>query len=205
MGKQSDLVSELEISITHEIELHNLDDSKIILQELHDEVTELTMLDFDDDILYAECESFSYGFDVTEGLDLGSHIEYETFSFEPVIPDLLFKLDENILHIEYESFCGFHVDMSSNKDFCAEYESFSLDPVQSDFLLKYCNSPISPLLSSLDPPESTFVESETLVLNTPCLDQIRDDNDINRLKDPFKLPDLNLARHLSSNFQISFD
>ena len=95
--------------------------------------------------------------------------------------------------------------MSLNKDFCAEYESFSVDPIQADLLLEYCNSPLSPLLSTLDPPESTFVESETLMLDTPCLDQIRDDNDINRLKDPFELQDLNLGRHLSSNFQISFD
>jgi len=72
--------------------------------------------------------------DVNEGLDLGSHIEFETFSFDSIIPDLLFKLDENILHIEYESFCGFDVDMSFSKDSCVEYESFSVDPIQTDLL-----------------------------------------------------------------------
>jgi len=43
------------------------------------------------------------------------------------------------------------------------------------------------------------------MLDTPRLDQIRDDNDINGLKDPFELQDLNLGLHLSSNFSISFD
>jgi len=103
-------------------------------------------LDFDDDILYAEYESFSYGLDVTEGFDVGFHVEFETFSFEPVIPNLLFKLDDNILHIEYESFCGFDVDMSLNDDLRAEYESFSVDPVQPDLLLEYCNSPLPSIL-----------------------------------------------------------
>jgi len=51
-------------------------------------VTEPTILDFDDDILYAEYESFSYGFDVTEGLDVGFHVEYESLSFDPAIPAL---------------------------------------------------------------------------------------------------------------------
>ena len=65
------------------------------------------------------------------------HVEYKAFSFDSIIPDLPFKLDDNILHIEYESFCGLDVDMSLNKDFCAEYESFSVDPIQADLLLEY--------------------------------------------------------------------
>jgi len=59
MGKQSDLVSELEMSIAPRIELHDLDDSKDISQESCEEEVEPTILDFDDDILYAEYESFS--------------------------------------------------------------------------------------------------------------------------------------------------
>jgi len=47
--------------------------------------------------LYAKYESFSYELDVTEGFDVGFHVEYESFSFDPVIPDLLLKLDDNIL------------------------------------------------------------------------------------------------------------
>jgi len=143
-------------------------------------------LDFDDDILSAEYESFSYGFDATEGLDLGFHVEYEVFSFDSIIPDLLFKLDGNILHMEYEPFCGFDFDMSLNKDFYAEYESFSVDPVQADLLLEYCSSPLPPFLSSLYPPESTIVEPETFVLDTLCLDQTLDDNGTYRLKDCFE-------------------
>lgn len=64
------------------------------------------MFDFDDDIFSAKYESFSYGLDVTKGLNVDFHVEYESFSFDPVIPDLLFKSDDNILHIEYESFVG---------------------------------------------------------------------------------------------------
>ena len=72
------------------------------------------------------------------------HIEYEAFSFDSFILDVLFKFDDNILPVEYESFYGFDADMSLNADSCAEYESFSVDPVQADLLLEYCNSP-SPL------------------------------------------------------------
>lgn len=95
--------------------------------------------------------------------------------------------------------------MSLNEDPCAEYESFSVDDVQTDLILEYCSSPISPLLSSLDPPESTFVESETFVLDTPCLDQTRDDKDTNRLKHYFVMQDLTLGHHLSFDFHTSFD
>ena len=51
--EQFDTTSELDISITPEVEPHGLDDLKDISQELHDEIPKLTMLDFDDDILYA--------------------------------------------------------------------------------------------------------------------------------------------------------
>jgi len=104
--EQSDTVCELDISVTPEVEPRDLDDSKAISQELHDEVTKPTILDFHDDILYIEYESVSCGFDVTEGLDLGFHVEYEAFSFDSIIPGLLFKFNDNILHIEYKSFVG---------------------------------------------------------------------------------------------------
>jgi len=89
--ERSDTISELEISITPEVEPHNFDKSQeVISQELCDEVTKLTILDFDDDILYVEYESFSCGFDITESLNLCFHVEYESFSFGPIIPALLF-------------------------------------------------------------------------------------------------------------------
>ena len=126
MGEQSDIISELDISITPKVEPRNLDESQeAISQELCDEITKPTILDFDDDIFYAEYESFSYGFDVTEGLDVGFHVEYESFSFDPIIPDLLFKLDDNILY-EFFSY-EFDSHGSSDDGFCADYESFSFD------------------------------------------------------------------------------
>ena len=36
-------------------------------------------------------ESFSYGFGANEGLDVDIDIEYEPFSFDPIIIDLLFE------------------------------------------------------------------------------------------------------------------
>ena len=99
--EQSDSDSELEISIIPVVEFHDSDELKDITQELHDEIPELTMLDFDDDILYAEYDSFSYELDIPKGLDVDFHVEFESFSFDPIIPDLLIKLDDNILHVEY--------------------------------------------------------------------------------------------------------
>ena len=81
--------------------------------------------------------------------------------------------------------------------------NFLLILPKSDLLLECCSSPT--LLSSLDPPESTFFMSETLVLDIPYLDQTRDDNDIDKLQDTVELPDLTLGRHWSSDFHISFD
>ena len=92
-------------------------------------------MEFDDDILYAEYESFSCGFDVTKGLDVGFNVEYESFSFDLIIPNLVFKLDDNILIVEYESF-SYEVDIHgcSDNGFCADYESFSFNPIQTDIL-----------------------------------------------------------------------
>ena len=55
---------------------------------------------------------------------MGFPVEYESFSFDLVIPDLLFKLDDNILYVEYESFsCKFDIHGSSDDGFGTEYES----------------------------------------------------------------------------------
>jgi len=168
MGEQSDTVSELDISITPEVEPYDLDDSKGISQELCDEVTELPILDFDDDILYVEYESFSYGLDVTEGLDMGFHLEYESFSFDLVIPDLLFQLDDNILCVEHESFSGeFETHGSSSDGVCADYESFSFNPIQTDFLFEYY--------------KYDFVESEMIATKNFALDQTHAHVGFNRL------------------------
>jgi len=157
--EQSDIACELDISITPEVEPRDLDESQeVVSQELCDEVTELTILDFDDDILYAEYESFSYEIDVTEGLVVGSHVEYESFSFDSIIPDLLFKFDDNLLCAEYESFSyEFETHGSSDDGFCADYESFSFDPIQTDFLSEYY--------------KSEFVKSEIIATKNFALDQ----------------------------------
>jgi len=142
VSEQSETISELDISITPEVEPRDLDKSQeAISKELCDEVTEPNILDFNDDILYAEYESFSCGFDVAEGLDVGFNIEYESFSFDPIIPNLVFKLDDNILYVEYESFsCEVDIHRCSDNGFCADYECFSFDPIQTDFLFEYCKS-----------------------------------------------------------------
>jgi len=54
-------------------------------------VVEATSLDFDDDILFMEYKSFSYGFNINRSLHLGFSVEYESFSFGPIITDLLFE------------------------------------------------------------------------------------------------------------------
>jgi len=51
------------------------------LQESCEEVIEPTILDFDDDILFVEFESFSCGFDIDEGFDEGFCVEYESYFF----------------------------------------------------------------------------------------------------------------------------
>ena len=134
-----------------------MDESKDISQELHDEIPELTMFDFDGDVLCAQYESFSFKFDVTKGLDVGFHVEFESFSFDPIIPDLMFKFDDNVLHIEYDFFCAFNVDMNLSKDFGVEYESFSVGPIQTDLLFEYC--------------KFEFVESEMIATKNFNLNQ----------------------------------
>jgi len=69
-----------------------------------------TNSEFNDDILSVEYETFSCGFDVSENLDEGFCVEYDSFSFA--------------VHV------GLDVDM------CAEYESFSFDPIQANLLFE---------------------------------------------------------------------
>jgi len=125
-------------------------------------------LDFDDDVLDAEYESFSCGFDITEGLDMGFHVKYESFSFDPVISDLLFKLYDSILYVEYESFsCEFDIHGSSDGGFYADYESLSFDSIQIDFFFEYF--------------QSEFVESEIIATKNFALDQTHAHIGLNKL------------------------
>ena len=57
------------------------------------------------------------------------HLEYESFSFDPIFSDLLFKLDDNILPVEYESFSfEFETHGSSNDRFYADMSPSLLNP-----------------------------------------------------------------------------
>ena len=67
------------------------------------------------------------------------------------------------------------------------------------------SSPFPILPSSLDPLESRFIESETSVLGTACLDQALDDNALDRLEDHFEVQHLTLGHPVSFNCHISFD
>jgi len=67
------------------------------------------------------------------------------------------------------------------------------------------SSPLPLFLPSLDPPESTFVESATSVLGDSCLDQTLEDIDIDRLEDHFEVKDFTLGPPLSFDFHISLD
>ena len=58
------------MSITLEVERHDFNESDYISQESCEEEVEPTNLEFNDDILSIEYESFLYGFDVNVGLDV---------------------------------------------------------------------------------------------------------------------------------------
>ena len=147
-GQESEHTSELDMSIPSVVELRDLDDLNAIPQDSHEKDNEPTILDFDDSILSVEYESFSCGFDITASFDEGFCVEYESFSFNPLIPYESFP-------IEYDSFC-FDANVDLDVDLCAEYESFSFEPIQTNIFLGNCK------------PE--FVESENIGTETFDLD-----------------------------------
>jgi len=79
------------MSITTEVEHHDFDESKYNPHESCERVVKPNNLKFDDDILSVKYESFSCEFDINESLDVGFCVEYESFSFDPVITDHLFE------------------------------------------------------------------------------------------------------------------
>jgi len=92
VGEQFDTTGEIDMSITHDVEHHDIDESEAIcLQESCQELVEPTNLDLDDAILYVEYESFSCEFDINKSLDECFYVEYESFSFDPISTDLLFE------------------------------------------------------------------------------------------------------------------
>ena len=99
---------------------------------------------------------------------MGCNVEYKSFSFDPIISNLPFKLDDNILYVEYESFfCEFNIHGGSDDGFYANYESFSFDSIQTDFLFEYY--------------KSKFVEFEMIATKNLALDQTHAHILLNRL------------------------
>jgi len=101
-GEDLESASELNMSVTPEIEHCDLDKSKAILQETCVKILKATRLDFSNDILSIEYEYFSCGFDVNVGLDVDLCAECESFSFDPIRIDLLFGHCESEF-VEFES------------------------------------------------------------------------------------------------------
>jgi len=80
------------MSITSKVEYHGIDESKdICLQESYEEQDKPITLEYDDNILFVKYESFSHGLDDNEGLGVGFCVQYESFSFGPLISDLILK------------------------------------------------------------------------------------------------------------------
>jgi len=78
--------------ISLKVEHHNLDESNgLYFQESREEQMEPTNVEFNDDILSMEYEAFLCEFDVNVGLDVDLCVEYESFSFDPIITGLLFE------------------------------------------------------------------------------------------------------------------
>ena len=46
-------------------------------------------LKYEDDIFSIEYESFSYGRDDNKGLDVGFCVQYESFSFDPILSNFI--------------------------------------------------------------------------------------------------------------------
>ena len=67
-------------------------------------------LEYDDDILSVEYESFSCGFDINEGLDEGFCVEYESFSFDPIITALRFESHKSEF-VEFENIATKNFDL----------------------------------------------------------------------------------------------
>ena len=80
------------MSATTNFEYHELDESDdTVSQESCEEEVTPNKLEFNDDILSIEHESFSCGFDVNVGLDVNLCAEYEYFSFALIHLDFLFE------------------------------------------------------------------------------------------------------------------
>ena len=57
-----------------------------------------------------ECESFSCGFDVNEDLNVDICVEYESFSFDPIITNKLFEQSKFKI-LDYETFVYMAIDL----------------------------------------------------------------------------------------------
>ena len=91
VGEDLESRRDLDLNIKSNIKHHEIDESEeTILQETWADVIEPTKLKFNDTILSVKYESFSYGFNDNESFDEGFCVD-ESFSFDPIITDLLFE------------------------------------------------------------------------------------------------------------------
>jgi len=104
--------SELDMNIKFDIKHHEIDESEeTILEETCVEVIKPTKLKFNDVILSMKYESFSCGFDINDSFDEGFCVEYECFSFDSIITDLLFEYHK-AKFIESENIATKNFDLS---------------------------------------------------------------------------------------------
>lgn len=81
--------------------------------------------------------------------------------------------------------------------------SFSLTQPHPSHFTPFFSLPL--FLPSLDPPKSSIAEFETFVLDSPYLDQILDDSNLDRLEDHLEVKDMTLGLPMSFYCHISFD
>jgi len=116
---------DLDMSVTMDQHHERNEIEEAILQETCVEVIEPTNLEFNDDILSIEYESFLCEFDDNESFDESFCTEYESFSFNPILAGLLFEshkskfveseaivtehfaLDQTLVHIEFHRLVDF--------------------------------------------------------------------------------------------------
>jgi len=110
VGEDLKSASKLDMGITPKIEHCDLDNSKDISQETCEEKIKPTILDFDDNILSVEYESFLCGFDVNVSLNVDLCVEYASFSFDSIQIDFLFESSNSEL-VEYESIAAETFDL----------------------------------------------------------------------------------------------
>lgn len=165
--------------------------------------------------------------DISTSLDTSEDILIITEPSRPLAPlgELEekdgFKIDASFddqFGIIFESEDTFIEEHSLQEPYVVEFNEVTppeelIDPISIEFSPNLAPTPPIPsLLSSLptlpyslDHLEAIFIECESFVLSSLCLDQDLDDIDIEILKDHFEVKDLTLGYPTGIDFHISFD